>query len=67
MIDFKVGQTYRAKLGLKIYKIHILGIFDEDMIAYKYYGKHKQWWHYYITDRAMLEVYIEHSKTHKTK
>jgi len=47
VVDFKKGESYRAKIGTYNYKIHILEII-EGMIVYKYYGKHKQWWHYEI-------------------
>ena len=25
---------------------HVLDIYDDDQVAVKYYGIHKQWWHY---------------------
>jgi hypothetical protein len=38
---------YSRELG--IYKNHIVAIVgNENQIVWKYYGKHKQWWHYEI-------------------
>jgi hypothetical protein len=42
----EVGKKYRIDYGFEIKKIHVLVIVDEDQIVYKWYGKHKQWWHY---------------------
>jgi len=50
VIDFKIGETFR----IKDYKIHICAIVDEEMVVYKYYGKHKQWWHYEVESRYEL-------------
>lgn len=44
---FEINKAYRAKLNGTVYKIHVLAII-EGMIVFKYYGKHKQWWHYDI-------------------
>jgi hypothetical protein len=38
---------------------HILDIYDKEYVATKYYGKHKQWWHYRFYDARMLFVYYQ--------
>ncbi len=56
---FSAGDMHRAWLGgSTTYKIHILGVFDGNMVAFKYFGKHKQRWHYRIEDHGFLELYI---------
>ena len=54
VINFKVGETFRIFIGVNDYKIHICAIVDEEMVLYKYYGKHKQWWHYEVESRYGL-------------
>jgi hypothetical protein len=61
-MKFKKGQTYKAAIiGMHIYKIHILAIVEE-MVVYRWYGRHKQWWHYGIEEPNMLEFYIKKVK-----
>lgn len=65
-MEFKIGKTFSVTLGIgKPYKIHICAIIDEIMIVYKYYGRHKQWWHYRIEDKEMLELMINRTKLTK--
>ena len=48
-MDIKCGDTFHRK-GRE-YKYHIVKILnqeEEPQIVYKYYGKHKQWWHYEV-------------------
>lgn len=55
-MKFVVGDTHRAKLQAgQPYKIHVLAILDDRYIAYKFYGRNKQRWHYDVT----LDVYLE--------
>lgn len=42
----KVGTKFK-KDG---YLYHVLGIFDGEYVATKFFGKHKQWWHYEFTN-----------------
>lgn len=59
-MDFAVGETHHLMLGaIKPYKIHIVAIVDEVQIVYKYYGRTKQWWHYGIDHKDILEARIE--------
>jgi hypothetical protein len=46
----EVGKAYRISIANgtgNIYKAHVLAIVEGN-IVYKYYGVHKQWWHYEI-------------------
>lgn len=37
---------------------HILDIYDDKAVATKYYGKHKQWWHYrFFTVYELMAYY----------
>lgn len=43
---------YKCNIGANLnefYKCHVLAIVDKDYVVYKWYGKHKQWWHYEIS------------------
>ena len=53
-IDFKEKETYYISQRRYKYKIHICSIIDNNMVVYKFYGKHKQWWHYDILDKFEL-------------
>ena len=62
LINFVVGDTYRLRMGVgKLYKIHILALVDEHVV-YKWYGRHKQWWHYNIDDEHILSIKINREK-----
>lgn len=44
------------------YKFHVVEIIKnekpEPIVIYKYYGKHKQWWHYEVeTIRNLIECF----------
>lgn len=54
----KVGSTFKIYLAgspRPLYKCHVLAIVDEDMIVYKWYGKHKQWWHYNVESLGVIQ------------
>jgi hypothetical protein len=40
--------------GSNKYLFHVLDVFDECNVAVKFYGKHKQWWHYIFIDLSFL-------------
>lgn len=69
-IDFKPGQTFRAKpsWSIEIHKIHIVSVIDEGgigvgpQIVYRLFGKYKQWWHYYIESASTVSMYIWFAK-----
>lgn len=48
-------------------KIHIVELIENDMIVYKFFGKHKQWWHYKVESKRQIEFYFEMGKKEKTK
>jgi len=59
-----VGNTYHIQIGPgKPYKIHIdhivPNIYGENMIIYRWYGKHKKWWHTCIEEESILKIKIE--------
>lgn len=59
--DFNVGDTFYSKEVGSVYKNHIVAILTEEdvpMIVYKYYGKHRQWWHYEIKAVYEFNWYI---------
>lgn len=58
-MKFAIGETHKARINGYVYKIHIVGIVDDVMVVYKYYGKHKQWWHYGVKREDDLSFYIE--------
>lgn len=43
-------------------KIHIVALIENDMVVYKYYGKHKQWWHYQVKSKDEIEFFVEQLK-----
>lgn len=56
---YKIGDTFHLLKGpLPAYKCHIVGIVDENMIVYKWYGRHKQWWHYSVEAAWLLDMII---------
>lgn len=67
-MKFKIGDTYHILRGsTKPYKIHVIAMFESDgnrIIAIKWYGRHKQWWHYEIKEDYLLESEIEGYKAH---
>jgi hypothetical protein len=65
-IKFYVGDNHYILKGPgKPYKIHILSLLKSDgnnLVIYKWYGRHKQWWHYEIKEDYLLEIEIEGCK-----
>ena len=43
---FNEGDTHRIIINGKSYKAHIKAIVDGNYVVYKWFGKHRQWWHY---------------------
>ena len=64
-MEFKIGDTHPLHCGAgKPYKIYVLAIIDGDQIAFKWYGRHKQWWHYQIEHADILDIRIERAREH---
>jgi hypothetical protein len=49
-----VGTKFKLNYPNDKYLYHVIGIFDGWNIAVKYFGKHKQWWHYEFMDLSYL-------------
>ena len=66
MTDLKVGDTFHHTQpsfeGTKEYKCHILAVVDNEYIVYKWYGKHKQYWHYQVEHKMLVEGMIKRHK-----
>lgn len=61
---FQKGKTYRIyvpSLG-EIRKVHVVELIENDMIVYKWFGKHKQWWHYFVLSNDEFAHYLELAK-----
>lgn len=66
-MEFKVGKSYKAKLRVGApYRIRVLAIVDDDQIVFKWYGRHKQWWHYEVCDAELLEIKCERAGSDTT-
>lgn len=68
-MTFKKGKAYHIWLmdAGRIQKIHIVELIENDMIVYKFFGKHKQWWYYRINHKREIEKYLEIGKEEKMK
>ncbi len=63
IIKFKKGDTHQIHMAPSgFYKIHILEVIDECYVVYKWYGRHKQWWHYVIEWDGILDGKIQRAK-----
>lgn len=60
-MTFEKNKSYRVHLPFlgRVQRIHIVELIENDMIVYKYFGKHKQWWHYKINSSLELNEYYE--------
>ena len=62
-IQIEVGDTfYRKDYKRNPYKHHIVAILkdeNETQVVYKYFGKHKRWWHYEIMSLTNFEYGFE--------
>ena len=65
MKPFEAGQTYRCAIATEVLKIHILGVHDNEYVAYKYYSVRKKRWIYRIEWDQPLKtwIYIANKKT----
>ena len=55
--QFKTGVKFRINRG-NVQNgerlLHVLDVYDEDHVAIKFFGKHKQYWHYDFMDGYLL-------------
>jgi hypothetical protein len=54
LLEGKTEFRCDGKIVRGDYLYHILGIFDNEKIAVKFFGKHHQWWHYEFIDAWSL-------------
>jgi len=72
-MELRSGQKYILKGNIHRMgqtKIHIVTILVEKertLVVYKWYGKHRQWWHYEIRDLDFFEFWAEKGSLPKTK
>ncbi len=60
---FKNGDTFHLLKGpMPAYKCHVVATVDGTMVVYKWYGRHKQWWHYQVEHEDVLEIQAERYK-----
>ncbi len=60
--NLKIGQFFYEKNPNSNYKYHIVNIFKDNdlwLIVFKYYGKHKQWWHYELKELWNFNSWVE--------
>jgi hypothetical protein len=60
--NIEIGKTFHIQIGPgKPYKIHIISVIDDNgiLVVYKYYGRHKQKWHYEVVHASSLYRQIE--------
>lgn len=62
--DLKEGDTFVDDDG---YKCHVLAnLKKEEQIVFKYYGKHKQYWHYFVESYFWFELRLRTNETGET-
>jgi hypothetical protein len=67
-MKFKKGQSFRMHISTlgEARKVHIVALIENDMVVYKYFGKHQQWWHYFVKSKTELEFYIKMAEEAKS-
>lgn len=59
-IDYQVGKAYRVYYDSDVCKAHVLAILphptdpNDRLIAFRYYGRHRQYWHYALIEESDL-------------
>ena len=62
--SLKKGDIIRVQYGIKLKDrgrdgpFHVRGFVD-DRIVFRWYGRHKQWWHYRIEDNLWWDVVVK--------
>ncbi|MCP4374006.1 MAG: hypothetical protein GY797_38765 [Deltaproteobacteria bacterium] len=70
IVKYKVGDTFPIICGtLPLYKAHVIGIVhdQEPLIVYKWYGRHKQWWHYAVDTEYFVDMKVDSANRLKEK
>jgi len=67
IMEYTAGQKYKARVpfGLKAMKVHIEHVlevekYNNKLIVYRVYGKHKQYWHYFSCFDFEMDMYVKH-------
>lgn len=66
-MNFEKGKSYTImvpSLG-ELRKAHIVELIENDMIVYKWFGKRKQWWHYFVESRDRMIFNVEQAEKYK--
>ena len=53
-----IGQIFYQEMGLHVYKCRVVALLDKErcpQVVYRYYGKHKQWWHYKVESLSYIK------------
>ena len=69
-MNIQVGKKYRLFYGKghPMNKLmHIRAIVDKEYIVFRWYGKHKQWWHYQIECRFFFELNMKNNTLKEVK
>lgn len=62
-MEFNTDDTFRISRGFgKTVKAHVLAVVDDCQVVIKWFGNHKQWWHYEVIHKSILELEIERAK-----
>lgn len=69
MSEIKEGDSFRVQISHLIgtRKVHIDHVFPSiyqgrKLIIYRYYGKHRRWWHECLCTEEEMELYIKLAK-----
>ncbi|HPJ86769.1 MAG TPA: hypothetical protein PLU55_01510 [Candidatus Pacearchaeota archaeon] len=57
-IELKIGDKFRDKNYL-YHVVEIIEDGEEAIIVYKYFGKHKRWWHYLVKSKRDINIWFE--------
>jgi len=55
-MTLNVGDIFYDTNYYKCYIVSILKDETPAQVVYKYYGKHKQWWHYFVTSEREFDM-----------
>jgi hypothetical protein len=54
-----IFYDYTNPFHYKCHVVYELNDEPEPQIVYKYYSKHKQWWHYGIISKYLFKLYMD--------
>jgi hypothetical protein len=57
--EIKEGDVFYDEHNYKCYVVAILKTEKTPQVVFKYYGKHKQWWHYFVKTEWECNSWIE--------